>query len=101
MAPSKKDSIRQKKQKLSFCWSVETFYGILLLVMKDFITTYQASKKYGFSTAHLRRLMESKTLEGYLAPTSVSRGVWMIKESSLTAYIKTKPKPGPKTTHKK
>jgi len=64
------------------------------------ITTYEASKKYGLSTSHLRLLLSRKTIQGRQAPISSTRNIWLIEEPSLRAYASQERKPGPKPTKK-
>ena len=52
-----------------------------------FLSTYEASKVYSYSTAHLRRLLEYDVLQGCRIPISDSRIVWMLREDSLRKYI--------------
>ena len=61
------------------------------------ITTWEAHKKYGLSTAHLRRLMIQKVLKGRQAPITSRRKVWLLDEDSLEKYLKTDRKPGRKS----
>ncbi len=61
------------------------------------ITTWEAHKKYGFSTAHLRRLLAQGVLKGREAPITSRRKVWLLDEDSLKKYLKTERKRGRKS----
>lgn len=64
------------------------------------ITTWEASEIYNLSTSHLRLLLSKDKIKGRQARVTPNRSVWLIEESSLKKYIKSKPKPGPKPRKK-
>ena len=72
------------------------------MATKVLLTTYEASKKYDISTRHLRHLLEVKgALKGERAKISESKEIWLIKDSSIRAYLRNRPKPGPKPKRKR
>lgn len=60
------------------------------------LTTYEASRKHGLSTAHLRRLMDKGVIKGRNAKLTPHRAIWLINEASLKKYLAQDRKPGPK-----
>jgi len=60
------------------------------------ITTWEAHKKYGFSTGYLRTLLGKKILKGREAPITSRRKVWLLEEDSLKKYLKKDRKRGRK-----
>lgn len=61
-----------------------------------YITTWEAHKKYGLSTQHIRRLLAKKVLKGRPAPITSRSKIWLLDEGSLKKYLKTDRKPGRK-----
>lgn len=62
--------------------------------MKELLTTYKASKKYGLSARYLRTLLDEGRINYDKAPTSENRFVFVINEPSLQRFLKTRRKPG-------
>ena len=60
------------------------------------MTTYEASRKHGLSTAHLRRLMDKGVIKGRNAKLTPKRAIWLIDETSLKKYLSKERRPGPK-----
>jgi len=60
------------------------------------ITTWEAHKKYGFSTSYLRALLAKKALKGRQAPITSRRTVWLLDEESLKKFLKKDRKRGRK-----
>jgi len=60
------------------------------------LTTYEASKKYGFTTRYLRHLLEVNAIKGRQAKMTTLKVIWLIEENSLKRYLKKERKPGPK-----
>ena len=69
----------------------------LPIMIKGFLSTYDASLKYKISARQLRHLLfEKKAIQGEAISVSKEKVLWLIKEPSLKAYLKHRPKPGPK-----
>ena len=62
--------------------------------MKELMTTYKASEKYGLSARYLRTLLDDGRIKYDIAPTSKNRFVFIINEPSLQRFLKTRRKPG-------
>jgi hypothetical protein len=61
------------------------------------LTTYEASKKYGFSQGYLRLLLGKKALRARRIQITKRVAVWLIDERSLKNFLKRpRRKPGPK-----
>lgn len=60
-------------------------------MIEDYLTTRQASAKYGLSQAHIRRLLEAGTLRGVKAGHD-----WLAQMSSLEEYMANRPRRGKK-----
>ncbi len=59
-------------------------------------TTYEASKKSGLSTSHLRRLLSKNIIKGRLAKITTKSMIWLINAKSLEKYVGLPRKTGPK-----
>ena len=60
-------------------------------MLKDYVTTLQASDISGLSQAHIRRLLENNKVKG------IKRGRdWLVLASSIQQYVATRPKHGEK-----
>ena len=71
---------------------INTRYGVYNIGMiEGFLTTKQASAVSGISQAHIRRLLESKTVEGVKAGHD-----WLVRTDSLEHYMANRPKRGRK-----
>lgn len=68
---------------------------------RELLTTFEASRKYGFSTGYLRVLMDKGVLNGYQAKISSKNAIWLIDEKSLKLYLSKERKPGPKPRKKR
>jgi excisionase family DNA binding protein len=59
--------------------------------LKDYISTREASQRYGLSSSQLTRLLNANAIQGKKIGHD-----WLIYEPSLKEYAKNPPKPGPK-----
>jgi excisionase family DNA binding protein len=57
----------------------------------DYISTREASERYGISPSHLTRLLKSGAVKGKKIGHD-----WLVYEPSLKEFIKNRPRPGPK-----
>jgi len=64
------------------------------------LSTYEASRKYNFSTGYLRLLLGKKSIKGRQVEITSKKSVWMIDEKSLQKFLKKERKPGPRITKK-
>ena len=60
-------------------------------MIDGYLTTKQASERYGISAAHIRRLLEYATIRGVKAGHD-----WMLETASLEEYLADRPRPGRK-----
>ena len=58
-----------------------------------YITVREASEKTGLTRKHINYLLREGTVKGHKIET-----VWLVDLASLEAYIKSRPKPGPKSS---
>jgi hypothetical protein len=58
-------------------------------MMKDYISTAQASKIYGLSTSQIRLLLKKGKING----RKIARN-WLVIPNSLASYMANRPKPG-------
>lgn len=66
---------------------------------RDFLTCYEASKKYKLSQSYLRTLLAKGEIIGDQIPVSASRKIWLINKDSLLAFLASDRKVGrPKST---
>jgi hypothetical protein len=65
--------------------------------MKSILTSYEASQKYPISARQLRTLLESGVIRGRKAPVSDKKSIWFVEETSVAAYIRKRPRRGPKS----
>jgi hypothetical protein len=59
--------------------------------LKDYLSTREASQRYGISPSQLTRLLNAQLIQGKKIGHD-----WLIYEPSLKKYVKNPPKPGPK-----
>jgi hypothetical protein len=64
--------------------------------LKDYISTKEASKRYGLTPGHLWHLVNTGAIDGI----QVARD-WLFYVPSLETYMKNRPKPGPKPGRKR
>ena len=64
---------------------------------RTFLSTYEAARKYKLSSGYLRHLIGQGTIKADSIKVTPSRVVWLIREESLKAFLKTPRKPGPKS----
>jgi len=64
-------------------------------MMKDYISTAQASKIYGLSTSQIRLLLKKGKING----RKIARN-WLVIPNSLASYMANRPKPGLKLGQK-
>jgi len=60
------------------------------------VSTSEACKITGFSSAYIQRLLRQKRIEGVKLGS-----IWLVYEDSLTAFVAQPRKRGPKGPHKK
>ena len=60
-------------------------------MIEGFLTTNEASERFGLSAAHIRRLLEHGTIKGVKAGRD-----WLARVDSLQTYIQNRPRPGRK-----
>ena len=61
-------------------------------MIDGYLTTKQASERYGLSAAHIRRLLEYATIRGVKAGHD-----WLLETTSLEEYLADRPRPGRRT----
>jgi len=63
---------------------------------RKFLSTFEAGRKYDLSMSYLRLLVSNGVLKAEPLKVTQKRVVWLIRESSLKAFLSKKRKPGPK-----
>ena len=61
------------------------------VMIDGYLTTAQASARFGLSAAHIRRLLEYSTLRGVKAGHD-----WLLEIKSIEEYMANRPRPGRK-----
>ena len=64
-------------------------------MMKDYISTVQASKRYGLSVSQIRLLLKKGRIDG----RKIARD-WLVDPDSLANYMANRPRPGLKPGQK-
>ena len=63
---------------------------------RQFLSTYEAGRKFDLSQSYLRHLISKGTLKAESIKVTDKRIIWLINEPSLKAFLKTPRTPGPK-----
>lgn len=73
---------------------MEAGTAIIEAMKRKYLTAYEASEKYGLSTSYLRILCIKGRLKAESVKITKTKTLWLISESSLKAFLKTKRSPG-------